>query len=78
ASKIVTFGGTGNDARELVNLPRFEESGVSMDIPLFLTHTGMTVADDEPTTSTGDASQVESANAKQDEVALKGAKRFWY
>jgi hypothetical protein len=78
AQKIVTFGGTGNDARELVNLPRFEESGVSMDIPLFLTHTGMTVADDEPTTTTGDASQVESANAKQDEVAQKGAKRFWY
>ncbi len=92
AQLLVQFGGTGNEARRLANLPAIDDPKYDMDAPLFITaHSAQGVIGDEPlnpsedtglpaTPPQGDAGTVHSAAqgavSTHNEVAQKGAARF--
>ena len=87
AMNLVKFGGTGNEARQLVGLPAIENDEYDMDAPLFVGHTEPTVADDEPTDAqpAGEQSGIQTPDvqAQADEVAQSGQKgkrsnAVWY
>ena len=48
AIKIVKFGGTGNEARELVGLPKIDDPRFEMDTPLFIGSPTTGLAEAEP------------------------------
>ncbi len=89
AAQLVKFGGTGNEARRLVNLAPIDDERYDMDAPLFLS-TAFTggIADQEPLHATDDTGQTAPAQTEGDageaagaagdarEVAQKGARRF--
>jgi SPP1 gp7 family putative phage head morphogenesis protein len=83
----VKFGGTGNEARDLVGLPKMDDP--RMDEPLFIGASGATSADPgltaedapaaDPATPDPSKGKVEASNDeqdKEDEVSRKAAKRF--
>lgn len=78
AEKLVKIGGTGNEARLLVNLKKMDDPKFEMDVPLFIGATGQGLASDEATTNeTPENDQLEGAkNANENEVAQKARARF--
>lgn len=93
AMKMVKAGATGNDARDVMNLPKVTDEKYGMDVPLFIGATGQNgVASDEatdgsnqqePTTGVDPAiEQSTTANKQSDanEVGKKAKPRFppWY
>jgi hypothetical protein len=83
ALKLVQFGGTGNQALDLVGLPT--QPDPAMDKPLFIMHTGATVGDDEagstdapPPEQQGKIDVANDAQDTENEVRSKAARRFRY
>lgn len=81
AQKVVTFGGTPNEARELVNM-RKRTDIPAMDNPTFMGATGQGIASDELSDAPAPENPAieQSSDAAKTEVAQKGASRFpaWY
>jgi phage portal protein BeeE len=83
AETLTKFGGTGNEARQLVNLPKIEDDRFDMDAPLFANHSAATVGDDEalqPGTSPADqqgssGASAEGSQGEQDDAQKKKAAR---
>jgi phage portal protein BeeE len=88
AVKLVQFGGTGNEARRLVNLPAITDEKYDMDAPLFTKVTsaaGITGVEPlnpsentglQPVTNKPSDQAAASASAAKTEVAQKGKARF--
>lgn len=82
------IGMTGNEVRDLVNLPPVTDPQFKMDVPLFLGSKGPSLSADEPLADpapvTPDNANLSESNGEiddeqddeKDEVAKKGARRF--
>ena len=64
AVKLLNMGGTGNEARALINMPPSDKPG--MDIPMFLSAKGLGVASDEAGAAAGGSDKLDSANTPKD------------
>lgn len=90
ALMAVKFGGTGNEARRIVNLPAITDTKYDMDAPLFIGASKMGVVADEPVNPSGDTGQEPTTNGpgdagpaadatnkrRDDEVTAKGNRPF--
>ena len=75
AAQGVTFGMTGNEARELVNLKPIESDEFDMDAPLFLQSHGFTLASEEPLRSAEDAADAQGGGGNQSSDSLDNAEQ---
>lgn len=83
AESLVKIGGTGNEARTLVNLKKMDDPKFEMDAPLFIGATGQGVLSDEPLAATENTTPESDAlngtnDANKNEVAAKAKPRFPY
>jgi phage portal protein BeeE len=75
AEKLVKIGGTGNEARELVNLKKMDDPRFEMDVPMFVGATGGVASDEATPNPTPENETLNQAN-DQNEVAQKAQARF--